>query len=157
MAAPMLNRIQTIDRFDFEEAFPSEDPYLLITIRKPGTHFVRIPVGSKCVEQCRLMLHENNGFRFNSRGVIVPLCDRQAVKLVDFVFDNRESVSLLVIQSEYASQQSIAIAKCLGRWLRIPFHNEDHHIEPDPTTIATVQKAITAVPLEFDLLGDSCK
>jgi len=54
----MLNRIQTIDRFDFEEAFPSEDPYLLITIRKPGTHYVCIPEGSTCVEQCRLMLHE---------------------------------------------------------------------------------------------------
>jgi hypothetical protein len=153
----MLNRIQTIDRFDFEEAFPSEDPYLLITIRKPGTHYVRVPVGAKCVEQCRLMLHENNGFRFNSRGVIVPLCNRQAAKLVDFVSHNQGSAALLVIQSEYASQQSIAIAKCLGRWLRIPFHNEELHIEPDPTTIATVQQAITAVPLEFDTLGESCK
>ena len=101
------------------------------------------------------MLHENNGFRFNSRGVIVPLCDRQAAKLVDFVFHNRGSAALLVIQSEYASQQSIAIAKCLGRWLRIPFDNEDYHIEPDPTTIATVQQATTALPLEFNLLGDT--
>ena len=153
----MITSIQTIDRFDFEEAFPSEDPYLLITIRKPGTPYVRVPAGSNCVEQCLLMLHENNGFRFNSRGVIVPLGDRQAAKLVGFVFHKRGSASLLVIQSEYESQQSIAIASCLGRWLRIPFHNEDHHIEPDPTTIAMVQKAITAVPLEFDLLGDSCK
>ena len=151
----MLNRIQTIDRFDFEEAFPSDDPYLLITIRKPGTHYVRVPDGSNCVQQCRLMLHENNGFRFNSRGVIVPLCDRQAAKLVDFVFHNRESASLLVIQSEYASHQLIAIAKCIGRWLKIPVPWDDLHIDPDPATTAVVEQAIAALPIEVAQRGDA--
>lgn len=148
MTKAMLNRIQTIDRFDFEEVFPSDNPYLLITIRKPGTHFVRIPEGSTCVEQCRLMLHENNGFRFNSRGVIMPLGNRQATKLVDFVFNNRSSASLLVIQSEYASQQLIAIAKSIGRWLKIPMPWEDLHIDPDPVTKADVEQAIAALPME---------
>lgn len=149
----MLTHIQTIDRFDFEEASQSEDPYLLITIRKPGTHFVRIPEKSNCIEQCRLMLHENNGVRFNSRGVIVPLCDRQAAKLVDFVFRNRGSATLLVIQSEFASQQLIAIAKCLGRWLKIPVSWDDWHIEPDPDTTAVVEQAIAALPIEVQQRG----
>ena len=151
----MLNRIQTIDRFDFEEAFSSEYPYLLITIRKPGTRFVRIPEGSTYVEQCRLMLHENNGFRFNSRGVIVPLCSRQATKLVDFVFNSRSSASLLVIQSEYASQQLIAVAKCIGRWLKIPVPWDDLHIDPDPATAAVVEQAIAALPIEVEQRGDA--
>jgi hypothetical protein len=149
----MLNRIQTIDRFDFEEAFPSEVPYLLITIRKPGTKFVRVPAGSNCVEQCRLMFHENNGFRFNSRGVIMPLCERQATKLVEFVFHHRESAPLLVFQSEYASQQLIAIAKCIGRWLKIPVPWDDLHIEPDTPTLEVVQQAIARIE---NKTGDEC-
>ena len=151
----MLNCIQTIDRFDFEEAFPSEAPYLLITIRKPRTHFVRVPDGANCVEQCRLMLHENNGFRFNSHGVIVPLCDRQAAKLVDFVFRNQESASLLVIQSKYASQQLIAIAKCLGRWLKLSVPLDELNIEPDPATMSAVEQAIAALPIGTQLRGDA--
>jgi hypothetical protein len=97
----LYSRIQSIDGFRFEEESPSEDLYLLIRIRKPGTYYVRIPVESKCVEHCRLMLHENNGFRFNSCGVLVPVCDRQTAKLVDF--NNRELASHLVIQNEYPS------------------------------------------------------
>lgn len=151
----MLTRIQTIDRFAFEESFPSDDPYLLITIRKPGTHYVRIPDKSNCIEQCRLMFHENDGFRFNSRGVIVPLCDRQAAKIVDFVHRNRSSASLLVIQSEFASQQLIAIAKCLGRWLKRSVPWDDWHIEPDPVTTAIVEQAIEALQFEVLQRGDT--
>jgi hypothetical protein len=151
----MLNHIQTIARFDFEETFSSEVPYLLITIRKPGTKFVRIPDGSDCVEQCRLMFHENNGYEFNSRGVIVPLGDRQAAKFVKFVLDNRDAASLLVVQSEYASREVMAIAISLRRWLKIPLTCGISYVDPDPSVMATVQHAIATLPIELEQRGDA--
>ena len=151
----MLNNIQVVDRFSFEDSFCSREPYLLITIRKPGTKFVRIPEGSNCIEQCRLMFHENNGEEYNSQGVIVPLCYRQAAKLVNFVFDNRNSASPLVVQSEYASEEVIAIAICLSRWLKIPVTWGISYVDPDPSVIATVEQAIAALPIELEKRGEA--
>lgn len=138
----MIERIEIIDRFDFENIFSASEPYLLISIRKPGSRFVENRSAQLCVGECRLMIHENDGHGFNSRGVIVEFCRRQMDKTIGFLTRNRNIASLVVMQTEFPSQQSSAIAKCLVEWLELPLDPNNRSCCPDARVLAEFKNAI---------------
>jgi len=96
------------------------------------------------------MLHERDDGNYNSKGVIVEMQVRQAIKMAEFVIRNRSSAKQLIIQSEFPSRQLTAIAECFWRWLAVPVQYEGHFCVPDHRTAITLQMAIDAVELGSD-------
>ena len=48
----------TMTRDELENHFFVREPFAVITIRKPGSKFVKIPLLDRCVGECKLM-HSN--------------------------------------------------------------------------------------------------
>ncbi len=140
-----IREIFPIDRHEFENDFLVAAPYLLVSIRKPGTRFVEVPMDSWCVSKCILMFHEHDGFGFNSRGTIVTFDGRMSNKLLSFIALNFAKAPTLVIQSEYKSREREAIRLSLCRWLGVPIEFDHPPVDPDIDTGVALQRSIAAI------------
>ncbi|MDZ4849983.1 MAG: hypothetical protein SGI77_11915 [Pirellulaceae bacterium] len=54
----MIRSILTLTRDELEKRFFVREPFAVLTIRKPGSKFVRIPHKDLCVGECKLMFHD---------------------------------------------------------------------------------------------------
>lgn len=153
----MIHLVETIDRTNYERFFFTREPYLLISIRRPGSHHVRIACKQWCMNICQLMLHESPRGQRTTKGAWVELSVPRAVKLTEFVNQNRSRARQLVIQSEEASCQVSAIAECICRWLEVPIYYGGRFCAPDRNAAITLQMAIDAHELERCNLNDELR
>ena len=111
-----LRIIQTFDRQQIERQFFSRQPYAILSIRRPGSRFASELVTANRVARCDLMLHEWNVDAPPYPLPPVVLSSRQALKIADFVSQQRQDASQLIIQSEFSSSQLAAIVETIGDW-----------------------------------------
>jgi len=111
-----LQIIQTLDRQQIERQFYSPQSYSLLSIRRPGSRFAGELVTANRVSRCDLMLHEWDVDAPPYPLPPVALSSRQALKIADFVSQQRHLANQLIVQSEFSSSQLSAIVETIGDW-----------------------------------------
>ena len=139
----MLRTIECLSRYEIERQFFIREPYALISIRRPGTGFVKPLCKPRCLECCHLMLHEWDVDVDDGLCRLVRLSVRQSLKLVEFALRNRDRCSRVIIQSEESSSQLTAISETLASWLDIPLLRAPDWKTVDADATTTLQMAIS--------------
>lgn len=139
--------VQTLSRHEIENEFFVREPYAIVSIRRPGSKFVKPLARNRCVGRCDLMLHEWDVDDDYGQSKLVKLSIRQALKLVEFVSQHRDSCTRLVIQSEFTSSQLVAIAETLAKWLDVPIARSIDWKQPDCLAATTLEMAISSIDL----------
>lgn len=149
----LINRIMTMTRDELENHFFVRESFAVITIRKPGSKFVRIPLLDRCVGECKLMFHDAESTPINGRfRLLMPAS--QATKIVQFVNDIKDRCSILVCQCEWGDSLATAVAQPLSRWLQASIVvNEDFGTNRHVTTL--VEMAIEWGEIEKSLTAKS--
>ena len=147
----MLRTIECLSRYEIERQFFIREPYALISIRRPGTGFVKPLCKHRCLEVCHLMLHEWDVDFDDGRCRLVRLSVRQSLKLVEFVLRNRARCSRVIIQSEESSSQLTAISETLAASLDIPLLQTSDWKTVDADATTTLQMAISGHRLMHSL------
>lgn len=142
----LLQIIQTMDREKIEDHFTRQS-HALLSIRRPGSRFASWFATENQLARCDLMLHEWDVADAPSPLPPVQLSRRQALKIADFVVQNRLLARQLIIQSEFPSSQLTAIAETIGRWAGVPV--DRHLVWPDehPQTRALLESAFDCLKL----------
>lgn len=150
----LIDRIMTMTRDELENRFFVRESFAVITIRKPGSKFVKIPLLDRCVGECKLMFHDAESTPINGRfRLLMPA--GQATKMVQFVNDIKDHCSILVCQSESGDSLAKSVAQPLARWLQTPivFGEEDFGTNRHVTTF--VEMAIEWGEIEKSLTAKS--
>ncbi len=107
-------QIIQLDRYAFEHDFQPQHPYLLLSIRRPGSRFARGVTQSQMLSRCDLMLHEWDQAQPPYPLPPVVLQSRQALKMADWLNEHLAVLAVgdcdFVIQSEDASSQRSAFS-----------------------------------------------
>ena len=130
----MIRSILTLTRSELEKRFFVREPFAVLTIRKPGRTFVRIPLIDRCVGECKLMFHDAETSPENGqRRMLMP--GSQATKLVSFVKQVQDQCAILVCQCESGDSLAMSVAEPISKWLNVPIltgneqHVCNHHVK----------------------------
>ncbi|TWU38676.1 hypothetical protein Q31b_37540 [Novipirellula aureliae] len=145
-----LRSIQLLDRYELQYEFFMREPYVLLSIRRPGSHLPEVFNRTLCAARCDIMLHE---WDVESPPYPLPptkLTPRQAVKIAEFISEHIDDAKHLIFQSETPSGQQVAIAETLGQWLDVPIQRCFPWPKVEPSTAVTMQMAIDSLEILND-------
>ena len=141
-------------RDELENHFFVRESFAVITIRKPGSKFVRIPLLDRCVGECKLMFHDAESSPIYGRfRLLMPAS--QATKTVQFVNDIKDRCSILVCQCESGDSLAISVAQPLARWLQAPIVGGEEDFGTNRHVTMFVEMAIDWGEIEKSLIVKS--
>jgi len=151
----LIRSILTLTRDELEKRFFVREPFAVLTIRKPGSKFVRIPHKDLCVGECKLMFHDaESSPEMGRMRLLMPAS--QATKLVRFVKQVQDQCALLVCQCESGDSLASSVAQPLSKWLDIPIVTGDEQHGCNDFVKTMVETAIevheTTPPIENTLI-----
>ena len=111
-------------RDELENRFSVHEPFAVLTIRKPGSKFVRIPHKDLCVGEQKLMFHDaETSPELGQARLLISVS--QATTLVRFVKQVQDRCALLVCQCESGDSLASSVAQPLSKWLDVPIVTGD--------------------------------
>ncbi len=145
-------------RDELENRFSVHEPFAVLTIRKPGSKFVRIPHKDLCVGECKLMFHDaETSPELGQTRLLISVS--QATTLVSFVKQVQDKCALLVCQCESGDSLALSVAQPLSKWLDVPIVTGDEQHGCNNFVKTMVEKAIevhdTTPPIENTLIEHS--
>ena len=145
-------------RDELENRFFVHEPFAVLTIRKPGSKFVRIPHKDLCVGECKLMFHDaKTSPELGRTRMLMP--GSQATQLVSFVKQVQDKCALLVCQCESGDSLASSVAIPLSKWLDVPIVTGDEQHGCNQFVKTMVEMAIeihdTTPPIQNTLIEHS--
>ena len=145
-------------RDELENRFSVHEPFAVLTIRKPGSKFVRIPHKDLCVGECKLMFHDAETSPDLGQTRLL-MSASQATTLVRFVKQVQNQCAILVCQCESGDSLALSVAQPLSKWLDVPIVTGDEQHGYNDFVKTMVETAIevyeTNPPVENTLIEHS--